>query len=506
MHMSQLEEYTRLIDSQFEVAREDVAIYEALDSMANAEPDENKKHTLLSLKDVYLLRACCSIVAMDLGTCYVSIPEGSEIFQLYESKFFLKHLKATVAEGYQLICLKDDKKRRSIWYNVGNIIDSLNNADLKSRYDELEQKLDLFRSGCAISRFRNIVFHYDTDPAKVFSQINKIRADEPILTRACDFCKVLDEVIEYTDEIIGVLKNNAAVTIPNVNVPALDKIESQHSELNALNLDNKAIRLFANIISKTVVHVTETNMMYNGLVEFNNLYSKLPDIPEVGFVKPKFEEADFSMASLSMYLYVYYATIDIATLLSAYFTSTSYVQKVLILRKVHVCALAILQKVYVQDETTKQLTDGYWKTIKDELAKAEGYSFDTATIDQNLLSLNDRILTNFERHVFVHYYKGHHPEITTFMHKLETMNPKLEVGKAFMFLITLQNIQECLYGLLLNRAESLDRTTKENYEKLKSDWIKTKEQIANIEEETYKSKMERLATEFERQINEMNKE
>lgn len=120
--------------------------------------------------------------------------------------------------------------------------------------------------------------------------------------------------------------------------------------------------------------------------------------------------------------------------------------------------------------------------------------------------LSDRILTTFERHVFVHYYKGHHPEIATFMHKLETMNPKLEVGKAFMFLITLQNIQECLYGLLLNRAESLDRTTKENYEKLKSDWSKTKEQIANIEDESYKSKMERLATEFERQINEMNKD
>lgn len=302
------------------------------------------------------------------------------------------------------------------------------------------------------------------------------------------------------------MKDNAAVTIPGVNVSALDNIDNLHSELNALNTDNKAIRLFANIINKTVVHVAETNMMYNGLVEFNNLYSKLPDIPEVGFVKPKFEEAEFSMASLSMYLYVYYATIDIATLLSAYFNTNSYVQKVLILRKVHVCALAILQKVYVLDDNTEQLIYGYWRTIKEELAKAEGYSFDTTAIDQNLLALNDRILTTFERHVFVHYYKGHHPEIATFMHKLETMNPKLEVGKAFMFLITLQNIQECLYGLLLNRAESLDRTTKENYEKLKSDWIKTKEQIANIEDESYKLKMERLATEFERQINEMNKD
>lgn len=359
-------------------------------------------------------------------------------------------------------------------------------------YDTLETRLDSFRTSSKATKYRNVVFHYDDDPRKVFFQSKNITPKDTILARINEFCDTLQGAIALANDLIARILKAYAITLPQVSPYLNDSLAQKHKELDALNQDDRIVTLLSRVIGKTLVHVADTIVMYNGMEEFQKLYESLPDIPEIGFVKPTFEEADFSMASLNMYLYVYYATIDLPTLMSAYFCTSSVVMKPFLIRRIHVCAIAILHKIYTEDKNSATVNSGYWKSIKDELAKADGYSFDVTEIEKNLNALYNKILSTFDRHVFVHYYKGHHPEVATFMQKMEDMDPRIEIAKAFMFIDTLRMMQDCLCGLLQNRADSLDKTTRENSEKLKADWSKTKAQIANLQDEQYKSAIGRL--------------
>ena len=498
------DQYLTRIESKYDLVRKDIAIRNAFSTLLDSEGCESKKEALKKVMDVYLLRECCSLVLIDMQTCISCMSNGEDTHVLYENKFFLKHIKATMVEGYSLICLKDDNKKNSNWYNTGLAVAFLNDNELRLKYYDIDAQLEGFRSGRSITRFRNVVYHYDSDPSKVFTQIKNIKSSEQILNRAKDFCNVLDQAVLFADEVIAAIEKNFDIATPDVSITSLNGKENKHREMDSINQGGNAVNLFSHVIGKTVLHIVDTNLMYNGLAEFNNLYNKLPDIPEIGFAKPKFEEYDFSLASLSCYQYVYFATIDISTLLTAYFNALSLVPKIFLLRRIHICALAILQKIYVVDETSNEVVDGYWKTINDELTKTEDYNYDVGDIVSNLKALNDKVLSTFDRHVFAHYYKGHRPEVERFVQKLESMEPAVEIGKALMFIDTLQKIQDCLYGLLLNRAEALDRITKENYEQLKENWSKTKENISKLQDANYKDAMTRLATEFERQIDEIN--
>ena len=168
------DQYLTRIESKYDLVRKDIAIRNAFSTLLDSEGCESKKEALKKVMDVYLLRECCSLVLIDMQTCISCMSNGEDTHVLYENKFFLKHIKATMVEGYSLICLKDDNKKNSNWYNTGLAVAFLNDNELRLKYYDIDAQLEGFRSGRSITRFRNVVYHYDSDPSKVFTQIKNI--------------------------------------------------------------------------------------------------------------------------------------------------------------------------------------------------------------------------------------------------------------------------------------------------------------------------------------------
>lgn len=183
-----------------------------------------------------------------------------------------------------MICLKDDARKKSVWYNVGQVIYELNEKECMVTYDTLETRLDSFRTGSKATKYRNVVFHYDDDPRKVFFQSKNITPKDTILARINEFCDTLQGAIALANDLIARILKAYAITLPQVSPYLNDSLAQKHKELDALNQDNRIVTLLSRVIGKTSVHVADTIVMYNGMEEFQKLYESLPDIPEIGFV------------------------------------------------------------------------------------------------------------------------------------------------------------------------------------------------------------------------------
>lgn len=82
-------QYEAMVASQFDDVREGTELCKKLELIIHTETSEIRISQLRQLRNVLLLKTCCSLVLIDIETLQSAIPHDTEKHAIYECKFFL---------------------------------------------------------------------------------------------------------------------------------------------------------------------------------------------------------------------------------------------------------------------------------------------------------------------------------------------------------------------------------------------------------------------------------
>ncbi len=372
-----------------------------------------------------------------------------------EKRVNLKYINVAILEGYKYMqgFGKDAKYGKlSILQKIGQINSDMElSNDILTLKDTLDNFLKQYNDTNDKTN-RDLALHYDQEPLLVY-----------------DFLKQISEENEFVRVFkwLDVLKNISTITAKYIkkNESILHKIPTFSNSIDI----NKQIHNFPD----------KDNKIYNSTEEIIDKYSnrldrivyncRLPErIKEIAgtnlqmdtnviaqFCKPLIQE-------IYLGIHIHYIYIDLACALKAYFTSGSFAERQLNLRRITVILYDGFARIYGYNAEQKE--QSFWKRIYSVLQNSENIEIITLlTKTQNILedlSKDQSINNSSLRECFIHYRKGNVDNVIK-LHKETTKSSLIkEIAKTLKLLEILPEI------IKLNK-QSLDlvyRTLKENIE------------------------------------------
>lgn len=470
----------------FDDIRQGCLLHDQLETLISSEADSAKVAVYKSLQTVTMLNICSKLVLTDIITMVLAMPSSQQTNYAYANRFYIKHLRGAIHEGYALLCLKKKKENGSLWAKFKTIVSESGDSSMIAKLNAVDTSLKSFASSADERAFRNLTFHYNSELSAIVEQMNSICDDRPDLQRAISYINTVKNIVEMSDDITIKLMQSNSIQITFPPLSSFTGFDNIHDSVEkALNKDSQMANLMNRIISGVTNNLLSTYTDLSGFKKFVDGYENLPDLSFLGIVKPEIEEKEFAHISFNTYLCVYLMTLDVACVMKAYLVADSHIEKSLILRRIHLCSQAMLDLIMVQNDDV--LEPCLWKSLSDEMSQHPELNFDTNVSDALLKKVKEEIIVKKERHLYVHYYTGNRPDIHSFVDSLSSMDPKKELYKGFLIIDVLKKVQDNLLKLLLWKSEKLNTDWKKNMDIIGDKRIQTRESINQMPDSPEKS-------------------
>lgn len=408
------------------------------------------------------VRCCCSLFCAEKIAAISSLPSDESNMAAYTNRYLLMHVKSSIFENYLLLRSKKNKKGKTIWDRFTRAVNNFGTPDLVNRLNTLDASFNTYHSDHIDVNFRNNTFHYARNSHEYYEQIKNITSDEPILPEAEEFARLMLDAISLATDLEEHICSTHNLTLPSQPLPALTTLEQEHKEMESL-FTPETVTFFEKLVDATLRHQSESNQMFKATDAFKTEYDKLPEQIDGISVKPSMEyEHQLAQQTIQGYMYVYAATLDVLTTILAYHHAPTFGQKLMLIHRIHITVAGIMERVYTKDNTTHQLKDSIWKSIKEEIDNASDYDTDYGELEQNLEEIHAKVLSGVERHILVHYFDDGKPNVTQFINLITTIRPQVEVGKGISFLIITQQLQNCIFNYLQYKTQIFEKERLDN--------------------------------------------
>lgn len=409
------------------------------------------------------VQCCCSLFCAEKIAAISSLPSDESTMAAYTNRYLLMHVKSSIFENYLLLRSKKNKKGKTIWDRFTRAINNFGTPDLANRLNILDASFNTYHSDHIDVDFRNNTYHYGLHNShEYYEQVKNITSDEPILLEAEEFARLMLDAISLASDFEEYICTIHNLTLPSQPLPSLTALQQAHKEMGAL-LAPQTVSFFEKLLGKTLQHQSESNQMFKATDAFKTEYDKLPEQIDGISVKPSMDnEHKLTQQAIQGYMYVYAATLDVLTTILAYHHAPTFGQKLMLIHRIHITVAGIMERVYTKDNTTHQLNDSIWKTIKEEIDNAADYDTDYGELEHNLDEIHTKVLSGAERHILVHYYDDGKPNVTQFTNLITTINPQVEVGKGISFLCIMQQLQNCIFNYLQYKTQVFEKERLDN--------------------------------------------
>lgn len=376
-----------------------------------------------------------------------------------EKRINLKYVNVAILEGYKYMrgFGKDAK------YGKLSILERIRQASNDNELGDdilvLKNSLDDFLKLCnnpSDKTNRDLALHYDQDPLKVYDFLEQI-SEETEANRVIKWFDVLNSAFKITQKYIEKYES------------IMPKSQTETSLVDIY----KQINIFPD----------EDNTVYNSTEEIINTYSNRLDsivrncrLPEkvAKTMDPKFQ-IDIDIITQSCQpliqdiypgIHIHYIYLDLACALKAYFTSESFAERQLNLRRITVILYDGFAHIYGYN--LAQQNQSFWKTIYSTLQKSGDIEITTLltkvqTILEDL-SKDQSINNPTLRECFIHYRKGKDDNIIKLNEETTKAFPIAEIAKTLKLLNILPDIIKLNTASLatVNRAMKKDIEEKHN--------------------------------------------
>ncbi|MBQ2884623.1 MAG: hypothetical protein IJE43_12740 [Alphaproteobacteria bacterium] len=365
---------------------------------------------------------------------------------LYEKRFHLKNIQASISEGYKLLFNFGKQRNKSLWMKLMIEVYNVCDDKLISKGLDIENKLIRFGASNIDKELRDLTLHYDKEMMEVYRKTSDISSEEIVIKKVCGFWALLQDILLFTEELDKYYLNQTGIVKPIITTPVELNVSSLHKIVcQIINREGTLDRLFEEL-SPTVIKGIDTMAIYwNSTKRIEGLiHSKLPDIDEV-------VEINYVQVLTNLQILMRFMMLDLASIVNAYIKSSSDIEFALNLRRVYVTKVSTMLHLYGYNDNEKNRS--IWKQIvaivpsnasilKDEL------NIISTQLSEIVVDSKDKYL----RCKFVHLFDNSKGcgDISNIVQAIEEINPITQVAEITLLLR--------VYSVLINFITKLMAT------------------------------------------------
>lgn len=403
----------------------------------------------------------------DIGTCVSALLTADGASTVYESKFYTKHIYASISESYKLLYGFGNSRKKSPWYRLGLQINAPSLSSKYAFYQEITSKLDAFGDAHVDDTYRNLTMHYDADMMKVFEQMVNIKDYTECLNIGIEYIHLIKEIVDFAHDIRHNVEETLGIDNSETVTVKIGISDEVHAEVvNYLDKDGKLYESLAGSINNCCEQI---DFAYGHLSSMqrmqNEMKSAMPNLEPFGIPNIEIPEIGFPANLMNTHLMIYTMFADLAVILRSYLRASSMIERTLLLRRLHSCSVNMLQHLYGYVDAQKEASA--WKVVYDN---AKIYLDDFEDMCASIISsLEYLVTTQFNaasRQLYSHYYEGKKRSIAEFLDAMANMNPLIEAKKAMLFGDTLKEWIELELKLTTKLTEQTKVENAENRRKI----------------------------------------
>lgn len=363
---------------------------------------------------------------MDIG---VACKAELSVENVYEKRFHIKNIYASISEGYKLLFNFGKSRKESLWKKLMEKLQENSNPDLIAEGLEIENRLVIFETNID-KELRDFTYHYDKQMFEVYQKTVEIDSEEKVMQVVCIFFEILQDIILFTEKIDAYCFALTNIEKASPTDPIKLNINTQHKNVNNLIDSYGQLKDFFDKFFPESIRSIDLSAKYINSSKHIEEYI-LTKTPIIGEIK----EIGHLQTLFNLQMLLKFMILDIASVLQAYIKSSSDIESALNLRRV--CIIKVSTMVHLYGYNENENRQAIWEKIKDlipsnySLLQKESDSI-TELLRKIVSNSNDKDLRTY----FVHLYDNSNKRtnVANVIQKIEEINPIIQVVEIMMLI------------------------------------------------------------------------
>lgn len=376
-----------------------------------------------------------------------------------EKRFNLRYINCVIVEAYKYLYGFESGKKVSLWNKkIQPLLSSIDREDFRSEFCALKQQIiDFGQTEFLDKDRRDLSFHYDLDPIRVYHLLMSINEEEEF-HRLCEFLPLLKHILLFSNKYMNQYQvdimpiDNLKYTFSHVD---FDLFSNSHTDLQ--NEFGEAIITHERLLDRFVHHQTLPAKIEKAFGTDNLSNDSV-------YVLVDLEKAVMQ----GSFLYI-----DLASALRAFQTASSSIEKQLALKQVNTIIYEGFNKLYGLHQKSNE---SFWQQFIEPFVlrtSDSGITKEYHLLDGKLNELRTVIAkSSNQRHRSTHYRDG----ILIVYRNLFDLIPTVELLKTSKLLTVLPKITNFLVKCL----NVINKKNQEERDEFDLKWRKKFQGIAEV--------------------------
>lgn len=277
---------------------------------------------------------------------------------LYEKRFHMKNIQASISEGYKLLFNFGKLRKKSLWKKLMKLIYEEGNQELIAEGIVLDKRLETFGDTEIDQELRNLTLHYNYEMIEVYKKTISVNSEEDVMKKVCTFTDILQGMTLFTDKVDEYCFSKTGIDKPFSSSPIQLNVNPFHKTVyHLINKGGRLENIFKNLPKGAIDSIDLMAKHWNASkrVEAYIRDKKLAigNVPEIGKVQ----------VLTNIRLLLKFMMLDMVAIVDAYCKSSSDIEYALNFRRV--CVIKVATMVHLYGYTSDEHDQSVWKKIEE---------------------------------------------------------------------------------------------------------------------------------------------
>lgn len=398
-------------------------------------------------------------ILIDIGT---SLKAECSVNNVYEKRFYLKNIMASISEGYKLIFnFGPVLRKKSLWSKLLKKVCEDCNMELVTEGKDIERRLIEFGENEIDKDLRDLTLHYDDKMIKVYQKTILINSEEDVIKKVNDFMGILKDIMIFSNNVDVYCHSQSGKEKPSSLNPIELNVNQSHSLVcNLINKNGQIENIFNNLpksatesLDMMATHFEKTEKLKEFIHVFTPAVGEIPEIENV-------------QALVNVQLLIRFMMFDLVAIVDSYIKSSSDIEYALNLRRI--CVTKVSTMVHLYGYNSSEQDKSIWKKL-DNMIPISNVELQNKNkeIGNNLNKITANTLDKDLRVRFVHLFdnsKGctNLDEVVNSIEQINPIIPIFEIKLLLLFYKLINRFTISLMEVLTKDAHEKNRqSTKE---------------------------------------------
>ena len=343
--------------------------------------------------------------------------------KLYEKRFHMKNIQASISEGYKSLLNFGSLRKKSLWKKLMRQIHEEGYPELVAEGMAIDEKLMAFGDTEIDQELRNLTLHYDNEMIEVYNKTLSLDSEDDVVKKVSRFWDLLQDVELYTDNVDKYCRLRSGLNKPFPSFSTSFDINIYRERVcQFINEDGKIARAFNEIPEDIVGSLGPIADSWNTTKRVKTYMQNAGFVDDPAFGKLQ----DLN----NIQLLLRFMMLDMAAIVNAFLRSSSDIESSFNLRRV--CITKVSTMVHLYGYTSREYEQSIWRRIRD-MVPNESYELisQSRDIDDLLRKMVSQSDDKDLRTTFVHLFDNSKmcSSVLEVMDAIEDIDPIIQLSE-----------------------------------------------------------------------------